>query len=158
MFEVKVDDRSVRLRLDAMPDQVKEALRSIAQTLDNELLSRVQANTPVRTGRLRSSFRGHVRVSKTRVTGTVDIDKSIKGERGIGAIIEYGAHRPSHEILPDVRQALKFMGSAGETFAAHVQAPASDVQAYSMLRGALDEMEPEIVADMERAVNTALSG
>jgi hypothetical protein len=157
-FEVKVDATRVRVRLDAMPDKVRTALRSIVQALDSELLSRVQSNTPVKTGKLRSAFRGHVRAGKTKVSGSVDVDKSINGERGIAAIIESGANVPAHEILPKIAKALAFMGSAGQMFAARVQHPADRVPAFHMLSDALADMQGEIVSEIEETVRISAAG
>src|ERR1700744_3353847 len=111
-FEVKVDDTHVRVRLEEMPDRVRTSLRSIVQTLDNELLSRVQSKVPVKTGKLRASIRGHVRSAKTRVSGTVNVDKNAHGERGIAAILEGGVDVPAHQILPNVAQAMAFLGNS----------------------------------------------
>jgi hypothetical protein len=157
-FEIKIDDARVRVRLDAMPDALRTRLRSIVQTLDNELLSRVQSKTPVKTGKLLASFRGHVRSTKTKVSGTVTIDKSIKGERGIGAIIEAGATVPAHEILPNVKKALAFLGSAGQVFAAVVHHPADNIPAVHMLSSSLDEMSGEIVTELEDTVRNTAAG
>lgn len=155
-FEVKVDATSVRLRLEAMPDQIRNSLRSIVQTLDNELLVRVQEKTPVKTGLLRDAIHGHVRSSKTRVSGTVNVDKGAKGQHGIAAILESGASVPAHDILPDVRKALAFMGSAGQTFAAAVHHPADTIPKVGMFEEALAEMEGDIVSEMETAVQNAV--
>ncbi len=156
-FEIKVDDKAVRLRLDSMPDAVRANLKSVAQTLDNELLSRVQSKTPVKTGKLLASFRGHVHASKTKVSGTVNVDKNVRGERGIAAIIESGAEVPAHTILPDAAHALSFLMDAGQVFASIVHHPADTVPAVHMLSDALAEMEGEIVSEMEEAVRNAAS-
>ena len=157
VIDVKVDTSKVRLRLDVMPDRVREALRDITRTLANELLARVQSLTPVKTGLLEASERAVVRVSKTRVSGTVNVSKSAKGQRGIAAILEGGADVPAHEILPDAKSALSFVVNGKQAFAAVVHHPADKVPASRMFEQAFGEMEGEIVSEMEETVKNAAS-
>lgn len=157
-FEVKLDATRLRVRLDAMPDKLRTQLRSVVQVLDGELLSLVVSRTPSKSGKLRSAWRGRVRASATSVSGSVNIDKGIKGERGIAAIIEAGADVPAHEILPDVAKALAFMRSAGQVFASSVQHPSDHIPAVHMLSSSLDDMHAEIVSEIEGTVRDAAAG
>jgi hypothetical protein len=157
VIEAKVDSSRVQVRLDAIPDTLRTNLRSIVQTLDSELVTRVQSNIPVKTGALRSAIRGHVRSSKTRVSGTVNVDKSAKGQRGIAAILESGADVPAHEELPDIKKAMMFLGgSVGQLFAASVQHPADHVPALHMFRDALASMQSEIVGEISQTAKQSV--
>jgi hypothetical protein len=59
-------------------------------------------------------------------------------------LLEYGAARAAHEILPDVAGALHFFLGAGEVFAGGVQAPASASPAFHDIGRALEANLPDI--------------
>lgn len=154
-FTIVVDDRKARLKLEAMPDQVKEALYGKTRELEQSLLSVVKARASgglvgVRTGEYLRSIRGTTRLGKASVTAT------IRSKSPIAHIIESGADIPAHDILPKVGKALKFTGGAGQVFAAKVSHPAVKLPAKPVIEGAFADMKDAIVAELKQtAIDSA---
>ena len=96
LLDVRIDvnDTRLKVRLDALPRALQQALETKIRELTTELLHKVEAREPVRTGRLRrltQSFvdvnpvkqyvRGRVRVLRTRDHNTA----------GAAGALEYGS-------------------------------------------------------------------
>lgn len=80
------------LKLDKLPDELKRQLEVKITQLTMQLLSRVKAAEPVRTGRLRAATRSFVDTRQTFVRGRVRILSGGKASR-LGAAfgaLEYG--------------------------------------------------------------------
>jgi hypothetical protein len=149
-FDVQVDYSKIKVKLDELPPALRARLKTTAQALAAELRDvatiRAKSDIWVRTGAYLRGMRTSVRSSKNSVTGT------LKNRAKIAAIIEYGATRPAHDIMPNVAKALHFMSDAGEVFAAHVHNPGSTTKDYRILHGALADMEGTIVSEMTGTV------
>jgi hypothetical protein len=153
-FEVEARYSRIRLKLEELPDEVRSELKATTQVLADELLDVAEAlaesELKVHTGNYLKGFRRTVRASKNSVTGVV------RNRSRVGHLVEYGADRPAHEILPDTKRALAFMGgSAGQVFAARVQAPASHMPEYRILHRALADEKGTIVSELSGAVRDA---
>lgn len=96
LIDVRIDanDTRLRLRLDALPKELQRQLEAKIRELTTELLHKVEAREPVRTGRLRrltemyvdrneakQFVRGRVRVLRTRDHNTA----------GAAGALEYGS-------------------------------------------------------------------
>lgn len=158
MDSFKVDitgARRVGLRFEQFPDELYEALREEIEALTIELLERVKAATPDRTGRLRSQERMRLFADKDRITGYVDV----AGARGSqdyakAGALEYGAHRPTkvdaHNMRLDHYWATKL--SAPETVLVSAYTRTPHIEEFSFERGPLAAMAPEITERLNEIV------
>jgi len=155
-FDVQIKSDRIKVKLDELPDEIRTDLKATTRTLAEELKSVAQAlaSGPLVktiTGKYAASFRVGVRSSKSSVTGRVH------SKAPQAAILEFGGTIPAHDILPKTAQALAFMGSAGQVFAARVHHPASHIDKRGVLHQALSDMEGAIVAELKGAVAGATS-
>jgi hypothetical protein len=70
-----------------------------------------------------------------------------------GAAIEFGASIPAQLIAVKNAKALAFVVAGQQVFAKRVMRPAFVLPAHSFLRSALDEMAPDILAQLGDAVS-----
>jgi hypothetical protein len=156
-FKLESNTDNVVARIGAIDDRIRASLLTAVEALKDELVDKIKARTPVRTGALRDSISGRVTSGPTGVTATVGANPTggeSKGSRRdfYAIFIEYGATIPPHKILPDVKQALHF----GDVFARAVNAPGGTVEAQEMVHGAFKDMRKKIVSDLKGAVNKKL--
>lgn len=150
-FDIQVRSDRIKVKLEALPNEVRGALKTTAQALAGELASTARAlagGTLVQehTGKYVASIRPGVRTSKNSVTGR------IHSRAPQAAILEFGGTIPAHEILPKVAQALAFMGPAGKVFAGRVEHPASTIEKRGVLHAALKDMQGTIVSELTGTV------
>lgn len=138
------------------PDQLTDAVRAKVETLQVELLGKVEANLSggvleERSGALKRSI-----VASIEARGDV-LDAGVESI-GIpyAAIQEYGGRTAPHEIVPVKAQALAFVGSGGIGFAKRVAHPGSILPARHYMAGALESLGPEIAGGLKQAVRDAL--
>ncbi len=148
-LSVEIDDRDALVYLNEMNGRVRAALLTAEQALEAELVDRVRGRAHVRTGAYRASIDGDVAATATGVIASV--------WAGVfyAHILEDGATLPARTILPNVEQALHFMDDAHEVFAKVVHWPGAKIKPENILSGALAEMDDEIVAALEAAINNA---
>lgn len=164
MDAIRIDVTGVRqvgLRFDEFPDALYDALKDEINTLANELLARVQAATPVKTGRLRSEERVRLFTDPSRISGYVDI----AGEKGSQDIpkavaLEYGAGAATkvrtHAMLLDHHWSLKLAEPQAVIVRAYTRT--ADIAEVAFERGPLAQMQPEIVARLNAVVAKATAG
>ena len=99
-----------------------------------------------RTGTLRRSISPSVSSSGTTVTGTVGTNVEY------ATIHEFGGKTAAHDILPKRGRALAFNWKGKDVVFRKVHHPGSVFPERSFMRTALKEMEPEILAEFERAI------
>jgi hypothetical protein len=150
-FDIEVKSDRIRVKIEALPGEVKGALTPVTQLLAEELKSVAQAFASgvlvgEITGKYVASFRTGVRTSAKSVTGRVHTTARQ------AAILEYGGTIPAHDIAPDAAKALAFMMGAGQAFAARVHHPASRIEKRGVLHAALDDMAGTIVSGLTGAV------
>jgi hypothetical protein len=150
--------RQVGLRFDAFPDALYDDLKGEIDALSVELLARVQASTPVKTGALRASERMRLFADKNRITGYVDIAAG-KGSQAFAkaGALEYGAHRATkvsaHSMKLDHAWGYKLAAPMDVLVAAYTRTP--DIEEFAFERGPLAEMQPEVIARLEAVVAKA---
>jgi len=158
---IKIDITGVRragIRFDAFPDALYEDLRKEITALSAELLGRVEARTPDRTGRLRGQERVRVFADKDHIKGQVDVEGD-KGSQDFAkaASLEYGAHGATkvgaHEMRLDHHWAEKM--AAAEMVIVQAYTRSANIAEVAFERGPLAEMQPEIVARLNAVVEKA---
>lgn len=154
-----VGDRQLVAQLGALPKAIQDniaktvdmlGLRLIANVVTQKLSGQVLKR---RTGRLAASIaRGGAQTrSKFEQTSTTAI-AYVGTNVTYGRTWEYGAHVPAYEIRPKNGQALHFFSHGAEIFAKVVHMPARDIKARPYLAPALQEMKPQIIAEIQRTL------
>lgn len=163
MDAIRIDvtgDRQVGLRFEQFPDALYEDLRKEIDALSIELLTRVEAATPDRTGQLRSQERLRLFTDPNRITGYVDITGT-KGSQDFAkaGALEYGAHRATkvsaHEMKLDHHWSLKLAAPEMVLVAAYARTP--NIEEFAFERGPLAAMQPEIVSRLNAVVEKAVA-
>lgn len=158
---IKVSDNSKQII-----DDWKQQLRAYQQgltasvwraltILEAEILQNIRSKSglKVRSGSLLNSIGASKKV-ETKGDGTVE---GTIGPQGIpyAAIHEFGGRTSPHKIEPRNRQALKFMGNNGETFAKFVNHPGSNIPARPYLRPAMENKADFILKEFGLMIKTA---
>jgi hypothetical protein len=137
------------LHLDQLPDALKQKLEIKITQLTMQLLSRVKAAEPVRTGRLRTATRSFVDVRQDFVRGRVRVLPAGKAQQ-IGAAfgaLEYGA--PGKRRSGPVR-VRTYSRSSGPVAAYQRRRP--HITARRFLRGPAAAMRSRARAELEAIV------
>lgn len=146
-------ERELALRFDAFPTRAHERIRQRIQALTAELEARVQAATPVRTGRLRGEITERVfSDDPERIAGYVSVFSGDPREYPKAATLEYGTDKPRRAF--EKRSLLDKMMGGRRRIVARLSKPAH-IQAYRYLRAPLDAMRPEIEAALDEALAEA---
>lgn len=149
-------ERQVELLFEAFPDRVYADLRAEIEALTAELFALVRARTPQRTGRLASEERQSVVAGKDRITGRVDF-QGPSGDLAKAGALEYGAHRTTsvraHSMRLDHVFAERLNGPMSVLVSAYSRTP--DIAAVEFERGALDELQPQIIERLNAVVELA---
>ena len=148
-FEVRINSRKIQLRLEAMPDDLRAELISVEEALVDIIVGRAKALAPYKSGNLASHIKGNVRSSKRRVTARV------RAHAPYAAVQEFGGLLEGRVIMPDTRQALKFLEGTEVIFAKSVWHPAYQVPKHPYLYEVKNEMTPEITDKLTGAVKHA---
>lgn len=138
-------------RLEAMAGGIEGGLARRLTKLSLELRSAIQAKLggPVlnpRSGALRDSISATVSIDGSAIAAKAGSDLPY------AAIHEFGGTTGAHDIRARKAQALAFMLGGKQVFARQVHHPGSRIPERSFLRSALDEMKPQILAEMRQAV------
>jgi hypothetical protein len=153
-------DHAVGLRFEAFPGQLYDALKDEITSLGQELLARVRAATPSRTGRLRSEERLRIFADPNSIKAQVGINagKVSGGEYAKAGALEYGAHRATkvkaHRMRLDHHWALKLAAPEMVMLAAFTRTP--NIEEHSFERGPLAEMQAEILTRLNAVVDKAV--
>lgn len=146
-------DRKLGLRFEKFPEVAREALTRRITALTAELLDRVRAAEPEKTGKLRSETSSIVLSNERKIAGIVRIRTDIKGEYAKAAALEYGA-RKSTRVKEHAMGLSHFWAKAVEPrqvmVAAYNRKP--DIAQHFFLRGPLEAMKGEIFAELEAAM------
>ena len=151
--------RQVGIRFEEFPDVLYAELKAEIESLGAELFARVEAQTPSRTGTLRSQERLRIFADPNRITAYLDIDagKVSGGAYAKAGALEYGAHRPTkvaaHSMRLDHHWALKLSAPERVLVSAYSRTP--DIQTFAFERGPLAEMQPEVIARLNGVVEKA---
>ena len=92
--KLELNDTRLRVRLDTLPDKLRRRLVSTIGRLTNELLHKVEAREPLRTGRLRALTQAYVDDNRIKqfVRGRVRVLRSRAHNTAAAAgALEYGS-------------------------------------------------------------------
>lgn len=163
MDAIKIDiagTRRVGLRFDEFPDQLRDDFVREITSLSAELLVRIEAVTPDRTGKLRSQETVHVFNDPNQVKGNVFV-AGVKGSQDFAkaGAEEYGAHRATqvkaHSMSLDHHWSEKLAAPMTVLVRAYSRTP--DIAEAAFLRGPLAAMGPEVVARLNAVVDKAVA-
>jgi hypothetical protein len=143
------------LHFDQLPDNLKAKLKTAITQVTHELLARVKAAEPVRTGRMRSRTHAYVDERPNFVRGRVRIIATGHAQSLAAAFgaLEYGG--------PGARRAGKkvpvraYSRGSGRVGAYERRQP--HIQARRFLRGPAAAMRPAIKARLEAAIGQAIN-
>lgn len=161
MFKIESNVDNLIPRLDKMDQRIHANLEKTVENLKDQLVDKVKAKTPVRTGALRASVTGEVHSGSTGVTAEVGANptggNSKGSRRSFYAIwVEYGARIPAHKIVPSVAKVLAFQADGKTVFAKAVMTKPAILKAQQPVHGAFKEMRKQILSDLRTAVDSAL--
>jgi phage gpG-like protein len=144
--------------LSAMPDTIRTTVSTQLQSLTQSLLGTVQDKLDggvlqSKSGRLRDSISSMVEDSGDVISGSVFVD----GDVPYAAIQEYGGSTKAHVIEASNAKVLAFSWQGKDAFFKRVSHPGSVIPERSYLRSSLADMQDEILAGMEDAINTSIS-
>lgn len=156
----EADERKIELHLMELPRRLRAKLRPAITELTKELLARVRASEPVRTGRLRQSTQSFIDEREDRIVGRVRVlaeygrAKGASRHNEAAAALEYGAHRSvmvrehsSHETHVFNR------ASAGTLVMVEAYTRRANISARRFLRDPAAAMRPRAMAELQRIVD-----
>jgi hypothetical protein len=145
-------------RLDTIDDALRDRLRPIVAGVADRTKGRADTAAPVRTGRYKKSIKSKVSEGATGILAEVGAYPG--GERSKGSRksyyalwIERGASRSAHEILPDVKKALRIRFKDGrEGIFGSVKHPGGKMPAQKIISNAFDAERKRLLSEMKQAV------
>lgn len=154
-FGLTIDSNTSRLVLhfDQMPAALQRKLKIVITQLTRELLARVKAAEPVRTGRLRSATHSYVDERKNFVRGRVRIRPTGKAQAVAAAFgaLEYGAPgKRRHGKVP-----VRAYSRSGVAIRSH-ERRRPRIAARRFLRGPATAMRTRVKAELAAAIGQAV--
>jgi len=150
LIDAKLDlnDTKLRVRLDALPNKLRRPLVTTIGRLTHELLGKVEAREPFRTGRLRSLTQAYVDDNRIKnfVRGRVRVLRSREHNTAAAAgALEYGSTGKKFEVKGYKRRGARVSGYervGGITEMRFLRGPAAAMlpKARAELRRVLQEM------------------
>jgi len=152
---------AVVARLGEIPPRVASNLEAVVKRLETDLLAKVRAAAPVKSGALQRGIEGRTIATPTGAIATVGANPTggnSKGSRRDFYALwqEFGAKIPPHSILPKDKSALHFLSGGGDVFARRVQSPGGEIDAKKFVHGPFQDMRGRIVSEIRKAVEDAL--
>jgi hypothetical protein len=141
-LRIDVDDTKLRLRLDQLPTKLRQALKAKIRELTTELLHKVEAREPVRTGRLRRLTQSYVdeNPAKQFVRGRVRVLRSRDHNAAAAAgALEYGSTGKRYAVRGYTRRGRPVQGYMRR----------GGIQAQRFLRGPAAAMMPKARAELQ---------
>ena len=148
-------DREISARFDVFPARVHKKLEERIGALTEALRARIEAVTPVKTGKLRSEITARVYAGEAdRVAGYVSVfAPGDPGEYPKAATLEYGTNKP-RRAFDRASKIAALLGAPRRRIVGKLSKPVR-IDAFAYLRGPLDQMRPEIEAALSEAVAEA---
>jgi hypothetical protein len=152
-----VTDHGVAAHLDQISGRLKSGLRTAITQLTDQLLARVRAAEPYRTGRLRQETQAFVDERPDGIRGRVRILGAGREHNVAAAALEYGAHR-----IVSVRAHQEHLthvfdrASDSQFVAVKAYERRANIQAKRFLRDPAAAMRPRIETELERVINESL--
>ncbi len=144
------------LRFDKFPDYAHDRLLTAMQNIEKRLEIAVIAGEPDRTGLLKSQTGGRVYDHGTRIAAVVGVRALNRQEARKAAALEFGSHR---RLLIKAHWARlsHFWGRMVPTRAVWVETHprTSNIDARRFMRGALDALRSDAIAEMKAAIAAA---
>jgi hypothetical protein len=156
-FDVKVTGPDkVVLQMQQLLPEVRAALEIVIRKSADQILGEARALASgdvvqVRSGRYLASLESRVRSTPDSVFGYVWSD-----DPGLAAVFEFGGVQAPREILPNVAQALRFMGTTGMVFAEIVHRPSVTYEAKPIIHAAFDDQMTAVETQIGDALVTGL--
>lgn len=141
-------------KLAGLPDALRQRLAAsfalVADALYAQAIENVSgAVVNRRSGKLAAALTE----SSDESSASLGVDSGIAP---YGAALEFGASIPAQLIAAKNAKALAFVVGGSQVFAKHVMHPAFALPPHSFLRSALDDLAPELIAQLDAAVAEAL--
>jgi hypothetical protein len=145
MFYATVSDTALQAHFAKLPPRLRENLRKTIADLTQEMLGRVLAAEPVRTGYLRSQTRSYVDSTEDFVRGRVRVLATGRASRAGAAFgaLEYGVPLQAVSVRAYARRGLPVRAYQRTT----------EIAARRFLRGSLDAMRSKAVAKITETVD-----
>jgi hypothetical protein len=149
----EVDDRRFVEHLERIPGRLRTALRASITQLTDQLLQRIRAAEPSRTGRLRGQTQAFVDVTDDKVTGRVRIMGQGREHNVAAGALEYGAHRVVNVRAHQEHLSHVFNRATDSQFVAvRAYTRKANIRAQRFLRDPAAAMRPRIQAELERVI------
>lgn len=154
--KIDINDTRVVVRLESLPQRLQDRLYVTIKGLTDELLAKVEAREPVRTGRLRSLTQSYVDVNRKKlfVRGRVRVLRTRRHNTAAAAgALEYGSTGKRFPVSGYMRR-----GERGR-FAYRVQSyqRVGGVSEMRFLRGPAAAMLPKARAELQRVLREELA-
>lgn len=154
----EADTRNLTAHMERWPPLLRAALRPKITEIMRELLSRVHALEPTRSGALRDLTRMYVDDNEDSITGKVKVlAKSGRRHNVAAAALEFGAHRRTIVRAYSERRDMVFGHRVTErpiTVQAYARVP--NIAAHRFMRGPFEAMQPRIREELEKTVAETL--
>ena len=156
MLKITVNIGDAEDKLDKLPDLVKTALKSEADVIAAILLSIIKGKAggdvlEVHSGKYLASISSRVRVNPKSVSGSVFSKDPRAG------VLEWGGKLPPRDIRPSNVEALHFLMSGSEVFAALVHHRGAVIKPHSVFHSTYLEQKTDILARLIAAGSVAAS-
>lgn len=146
-FKIKVDDTRIGVMFDELPRRLRANLRRTITELTEELLLKVRAAEPRRTGALRAETRRFIDERENFIRGRVRIlGPGGRGHNIAAAALEYGAHRS----FP-----VKSYTRAGHRISAYRRR--ANITEQRFVRNAAEGMRAKVLAELQRAIDETIA-
>jgi hypothetical protein len=154
-LDVRSNVDSVKVELQRLVPEVQAALEQVMATDAQRLQDRARAlaqGPSVReiTGRFVGSIKFSTSSTPTHVTAKVYSDDPRAG------LFDFGGTMAARDILPNVKQALRFAAGLGHVYAAIVHRPEIDYAPHPVIHAAFNEMRDGIVKDISDGSRSAI--
>ncbi len=142
-------------RLAQLPATLRAGLVPVFSGIADTLYARVMEKldgevVKARSGKLRSA----IAPVSDDLSANVSLDPGIAP---YGSALEFGASIPAQLIAAKNAKALAFVVGGRQVFATHVMHPAIVLPPHSFLRSALDELGPDMTAQVAAGVDAAVN-
>jgi len=151
LIDAKMDmnDTRLRVRLDELPNKLRRRLVSTIGKLTNELLHKVEAREPFRTGRLRSLTQAYVDDNRIKmfVRGRVRVLRTREHNTAAAAgALEYGSTGKRFPVSGYMRRGYRVSGYQR----------VGGISEMRFLRGPASAMLPKARAELRRVLQEVL--
>lgn len=152
-----VDERRLEAHLDRMSDRLRSKLSERITSLTAQLLERIHAAEPMRTGRLRSETQMLVDHGEDWVRGRVRIMGQGREHNEAAAALEYGAQRSFNvRAYMEKRSAVFGRSIAPEPITVKAYRRHANIRPRRFLRDPAEAMRSRIEAEIQAAIDDAV--